>query len=48
MPDESFKYKGQSVFKFTLKIKDKYGTVLGKFGGKLWDRTRGHFAVSLT
>ena len=36
-----------SLSKFALKLRDKYGTHLDKFGGKLWDRSRGHLAASL-
>ena len=36
-----------SLSKFALKLRDKYGTHLDKFGKKLWDRSRGHLAVSL-
>ena len=36
-----------SLSEFALKIRDKYGTHLDKFGEKLWDRSRGHLAASL-
>ena len=36
-----------SLSKFALKLRDKYGTHLDKFVKKLWDRSRGHLAASL-